>query len=233
MKHAFWEFLWDDPPTNADTSSAAPSTEADASATPSLLSNPTEGSSDQTGAGAEGAQSEGGEAAGAEQSPAVAFDVAQLQLPEGVSFSETEAAAFAEVLNSDLSPQERGQKLVELYLSSQEALNKAGQEAAVTAWNEMNLNWRKELEALPEFEGNVSAKLGEVKQALITLGADQQFFQALDLTGAGNNPHVVKMLAKLTVPYIEGQSVGGTSTSTAAKRATALAAMYPTMQIKG
>lgn len=233
MKPFFWESLLDDPPSNASAGSAAPSEGATAAPSASLLSNPPVVESAPAGEGAEGAQSEGGEAPVAGQSPAPAFDPAQLTLPEGITITPEETSAFAEILNGEFSPQERGQKLLDLYFSQQEALNKAGQEAAISAWNTMNEQWREEVRAMPEFAGDLQAKLGGIKQALTTLGADENFFSALDLTGAGNNPHVLRMLAKLTAPYIEGGAVGGETTSTVASKERMLATMYPTMQTKG
>lgn len=234
-----WQFLLDDPPSNASTGAPAPSEGATEAPPPSLLSNPPKVEGDPAGAGAEGAPREGGEAPGPDpllpqeqKQEVVAFDVAALTLPEGITFTEEEGSAFAEVLNGELSPQERGQKLVDLYLASQEAMNKAGQEAAVAAWNSMNEQWRTELRALPEFASGFEAGLGEIKQALTSLGAKDEFFHALDLTGAGNNPHVVQMLHKLTRPYVEGQSVGGEAPAVRSQ-ATMLAAMYPSMQPKG
>lgn len=232
-----WEFLLEDPPSNAGTSETVTDGATASEGVPSsLLSNATDGQGNPAGQGGEAAPLEGAEGAGADSGSSAnanAFDPAQLVLPEGATLVEEDAAALSALLNDDkLTGQERGQKLVDLYTSQIEKLTKAGQEAAVASWNEMNEQWRNEVRALPEFASDLEGTLGATKQALVSLGAKPEFFAALDLTGAGNNPHILQMLHTLTKPYIEGKAVGG-GQATANSQAAKLAAMYPSMQPKG
>lgn len=166
----------------------------------------------------------------AETAPEV-FALDKLTLPEGFELAEEVGTSLADIINDPkLAPQERAQKLVELHASSLEAQVKATQEANVNVWKEMNDKWRAETLALPEFAANPDAAIGSVKQALLAAGAKPELFQALDLTGAGNNPHILQMLYKLTRPFVEGGVVGASSKKvTPASRA---AVMYPTMTAK-
>lgn len=236
-----WQFLLDDPPTNATPGEGAAGATPPVSATPtqapsSFLSNATDGLGTPAGEGGEAAPEQGAEGAegGAGFRPAQKLDTSALVIPEGFTLSEEQSGAFADLLNDEkLSVQERGQKLLDLYADQIGKLTTAGQEAAVAAWTDMNNQWREEVRALPEFAKDLEGTLGATKQALIANGATKEFFDALDLTGAGNNPHVIQMLHKLAKPYIEGKAVGEGSPATAKSRDAALAALYPTMQPKG
>lgn len=159
-----------------------------------------------------------------------AFDPAAVTLPEGFSVPEKTMAEFSGILSdAALTPQERGQKLLDLYASNLQAQATAAGEANAQAWQKLNDEWRTAAMALPEFAGKAEAEIGAVKQGLLAAGATPDFFKALDLTGAGNNPHVLQVLHKLTLPYREGKPIGGGANRpvTAADRA---AKMYPTMR---
>lgn len=167
------------------------------------------------------------EAALAPAAPApAAFDASALTLPEGFAADDERLTAFAEAVNGEGTPQERGQRLFDLYSSEVARANAAAQEQ----WDNLQAQWREEVNALPEFKGRVESELGGIKQALISLGADDAFFSVMDTTGAGSNPLVLSMLHKLTAPYREGRPVNGGAQAPKADRASR---MYPTMATKG
>lgn len=169
---------------------------------------------------AEGAQSEGGEAP-------TPFDISGLALPEGFELPEEVGTAFADLLNDPaLTRQELGQKLLDMQIAQAQAASTQMSEASSAVWNEMNEAWRAELAALPEFKDTDKA-LGDIKTVLVGMGAGDDFFRAMDVTGAGNNPHVMVMLQKLTAPHVEGAAVSG---STAKTPANAALTLYPTMK---
>lgn len=176
----------------------------------------------------------GGEGEGAKPNdppPPDPFDAAKLTLPEGLTLPEEIGKTFADTLNNpDLSPQERGQALLDLYSKQMTEQAEAGMKAAADSWTEMTAKWRDEIKALPEFTGKVDAELGAVKQALISAGAGDEFFAALNLTGAGNHPAVVQMLHKLTTHLREGGAVGGATKPSSGK--TRADIMYPSMTAK-
>ena len=170
--------------------------------------------------GGEAPQSQGGEA------PAL-FDISGLALPEGFEMPEEVGTAFADLLNDPaLSRQELGQKLLDMQVAQAQAASTQMSEATTAVWNEMNQQWRTELAALPEFKDTDKA-LGDIKTVLVGMGAGDDFFRALDITGAGNNPHVMVMLQKLTAPHLEGAAVSGSSTKVPANPALTI---YPSMK---
>lgn len=187
----------------------------------------------QAGEGTEGSGAPEGGIAGADGVP---LDPTKLTLPEGVtleSFDNETLEAFSGAINDPkLTPQERGQKLFDLYTAAIDKSSKAVEEAALNQWTQMNTEWQKAVGELPEFKGKVQQELGAMKQALTTLGAGEEFFRALDLTGAGNNPHILQLLHKLTAPHREGTATSGGSAARPATRDRA-ASFYPTMQQKG
>ena len=158
----------------------------DAPAQPSLLSNaatpdagapseivPNASQTDQNAPQAKPAQgadpaTKPGDTPAAAVEPVAAFDIAELTLPEGVALDEATGKAFTDLLNdAELTPQERGQKLFDLYTSNTTALQTAVQEAQVAAWTDLNTTWRTEVDALPEFKGKVEVELAAIKQVLV------------------------------------------------------------------
>lgn len=181
-------------------------------------------SGEDTQAGGQDMQAGGGEA------EVEAFDVAKLTLPEGFELPEELGGEFTKLVNDEMTPQERGQALLDLYVKQVEGQAKAGVEAGAKAWTDLNAQWRDEIKALPEFAGKLDEELGATKQALLAAGATPDFFKALDLTGAGNNPHVVQMFHKLTQHLREGKGVSGGAKPMSARSAASI--MYPSMNAK-
>jgi hypothetical protein len=132
-------------------------------------------------------------------------------LPEGTEVSEEHMNTFVEVMNdADLSPAERGQKIIDLQTNLMEAATEQASNAAITAWDELQGTWQTELKALPEIGGDkLDASLASIKEGLERAGADEATFEALNQTGAGNNPHLVKLLYTLTRNSAEGGPVSG------------------------
>jgi hypothetical protein len=97
-----------------------------------------------------------------EESPA-AFDVAALQLPEGFELNAETGKVFAELMSDDkLSPQERGQKMLDLHATAlketTEALVEQVTKANLDAWTKMNDEWRTAIKELPEFKSDPDAE---------------------------------------------------------------------------
>lgn len=199
----------------ASTPGATPATSAPAG-------DPAQNPGQTPAAGPEGAKAEpGGEAA--------PLTIEALKLPEGFTFPEEASTAFLALMNNaELAPQERAQQLIDLYAKQSVQAAEAGHAAQVEAWTKLNNDWRAEVAKLPEFSAGVEKELGAIKQVLVSkqFGADEKFFEALNLTGAGNNPHVLQMLHKLTAPFREGKAVGGVPTAPTGDR---LRSMYPSM----
>jgi len=152
-----------------------------------------------------------------------AFDAATATLPEGVTLDEEVSKSFSDILgNAELSPQERGQQLLDLHTKALGDLQKSSAEATAAAnlesWTKTNDAWRAEIKELPEFKANPDAEVGKIMQALVAVGADEKFFAAVDLTGAGNNPAIMQVLHRLAQPFLEGGAVSGNGKAVSAKR---------------
>lgn len=141
--------------------------------------------------------------------PPVQFDIAKLQLPEGMKADDPMFQKFSGLMTDEkLSPHERGQQMLNLY---QDAV-KQSRDASKAAWDNVNTEWSKQTMALPEIGG---AKWDSTKttiaKAIDGLGAEAAtaFRQALDLTGAGNHPAIVKALHSWASKLTEGGHIEG------------------------
>lgn len=168
-----------------------------------------------------------GAAKAPEAAPAAApFDASKLTLPEGFKSDDPALKSLGEVIGDEkLSPQERAQKLVDLHTTAV----KAASEAISTAYTETQTKWINELKADPDFSaGRDSPKvqsIGRLFDSLPDKGAAVR--EALDLTGAGNNPAVVKALSFFAEQLTEGRMVPGSPT--AGRPANMAEAFYPNM----
>lgn len=122
-------------------------------------------------------------------------------LPEGFTLSETPMNSFLEIMNnSALSPAERGQALINL----QAGLATQSEEARSQAWNDLQQTWQSEVQADKEIGGaNLPATLTSIGH-LMDRFANDEVRQALDQTGAGNHPAIVKFLFNLSKQLTEG-----------------------------
>lgn len=153
-------------------------------------------------------------------------------LPEGIELPDEDASAFLEVLNSGLSPKELGQKLLDM----QAGLASRTVEAVGKEWDTLQNQWKGEAKAAltalgttPE-EGNA-----QITKGLLAAGATKEAFQALHITGAANNPEIVKLFYALTKPFVEGGQVAGAAVRKPMSPGEKLANFYnhPTSQQKG
>jgi hypothetical protein len=135
-----------------------------------------------------------------------------LKFPEGVEVIPETVTSFLEIMNDQtLSRADLAQKLVDLQLSESGKANEAAMTAAQSLWTETQDQWRAEAKALPELGGaNLDKTLSAIKKGLDTIGADKAFFDAMDLTGAGNHPAVIRVLYAATKHLQEGAPIGGT-----------------------
>ena len=156
-------------------------------------------------------------------------------LPEGMAADADAMAAFKTILadpEADFSTakgrQAFGQKLVEL---------QAGQNTKVAGaienhWRDTQKAWQKEVMEDKDLGG---AKWPEtrasVNEALTLLDPSGEARTAFAMTGAGNNPAIIRMLHKASTMLTEGGHVGGKPPVAAPK--TVAEAMWPNMQPTG
>jgi hypothetical protein len=147
---------------------------------------------------------EGGEGDDEGDAPKVEPITAEaITLPEGAVTDEAAMTGFLELMNdTEISPAERAQKLIDLQFSIAEDAAKASQ----ALWEKTQADWQAEATALPEIGGDkLPETLANIKSGLDKLGATKATYAALDFTGAGNHPEIISILSKATAHLVEGQ----------------------------
>lgn len=138
-----------------------------------------------------------------------AFAMDKIKLPDGMKADDAGLKSFGEVLANDkLSPLERGQALLDLYAD----VTKKGRDAATEAWNAVNKQWEQQTLADKDIGGaKWDAAKATIAKAIDSLGPDlaASVREALDVTGAGNHPAIVKAMHKWASQITEGGHIGG------------------------
>ena len=130
------------------------------------------------------------------------------KVPEGMTLDEKQIATFTELGNELKLAPEAAQKLFDYHAgalkSFAEATQKATNEAAQAAYDNLIGGWKKELSTDPELSG---AKADEAKVILgkvLDQFGSKEAREAFDLTGAGWNPHIIRMMVKMGRSLTEG-----------------------------
>jgi hypothetical protein len=115
------------------------------------------------------------------------------KLPEGAAIDgESLKAASTLFADSGLS-QEEAQKFIDLAVSREQAAARKG----VQAFVDLQTKWVSEIKADPDIGGDkFQASIASAARAIDRL-AIPGLREALDLTGAGNNPAIVKAFARI------------------------------------
>lgn len=145
--------------------------------------------------------------------------------PEGVELDAAKVEAFTAIAAEAKLPQEVAQKFVDLYTAELKQLT----EAPMRAWTTLQNEWQEQVRNDPVIGGaNLDKNLANTKAGLnALLGEDaKSFYDALNFTGAGNNPAILKGLMKAAAPHAPASPVAG---SPAKPAKTAGATLYPTM----
>jgi len=160
-------------------------------------------------------------------------EYAEFTVPDGfVMDGQVNADAKAMFKSMGLT-QEQGQQLVDFYTKhTTEAAN-----APYNTWNEMQENWVKEVKADPQIGHRLNEVKTTISRAIDGLGDPKlarDFREAMDYTGAGNNPAFIKAFYKLSQMVTEGRHVSGNGPSPAGQAggnrpASAAKAMYPNL----
>jgi hypothetical protein len=155
---------------------------------------------------------------------ATPFDFTAVTIPEGLTVSEEQQTSFAALAQEHGISAEAATALFAMYGS--QLTEQAGTSATAlqTEWTATNDDWREKTKAElgPEM-GAVTQRIGKM---LVEFG-DDEFRTAMDFTGAGNHPAVVRMLNKLAVAIGEGGPVNPAGQPNATPNP--LQSMYPTM----
>jgi len=157
------------------------------------------------------------------EAEAKAFDAKALTIPEGMSLDEATMGKFAELAKETGLNQESAQKLFDLH---SEAI-KAAAEGSSKLWADTQTQWVNEIKADKEIGG---ANLPEVQKTIGKILDNPAFAapgvkEAFNLTGAGNNPAILKTFYNMAKLLSEGQHVGGEPAK--GTPSSAADAMYP------
>lgn len=119
---------------------------------------------------------------------------------EGIELSPELQAAAAPLLAEANVPPEAVPALMNILKQSLEAQAAASQ----ASFDALNTKWTAESEALPEFQGERKAQsLALIGRAVDDYGS-QEVQEAFSITGAGNNPAVVKFILSMAAALSEG-----------------------------
>lgn len=199
----------------SDTDTAAPSLVAGAEAPAADPATTTaETAAAVTEATTEAVKATEGEAkTDGDNAPAKPIEYADFAMPEGVEVDADALGEFKGVAAEAGLSQDAAQKMIDLYA--------AKVTAPMQAWTAKQVAWQAEVKADPEYGPDLDAKLGQAKQFVTQImGADAaKTMDALNYTGAGNNPQVIKLLVRASEMAREGQFVRGNAAEQ--RRATA------------
>jgi hypothetical protein len=150
------------------------------------------------------------ETAPAEAPPAVAWT--DFTLPDGMKLDDSSMNAFKEVLGGELPPQERGQRLIDMHLKEIQRHGESMSQHQVKVWNDTQNQWKDAVKSDPELGGNqFQTTIKTCISAVNRFGGNEQqraeLIQALDFTGAGNNPAIIRLIANMASRLSEGNPV--------------------------
>lgn len=165
-----------------------------------------------------------GEKAEEASSEFVPLTAEDITFPEGVEVQEGARDEFLDILNNrEISPAEQAQKLVDL----QTRLAREASETSSAGWDQMQTQWQDEVRADPEIGGaKLDGVLTNVAKIVDQYGG-AELRQVMDLTGAGNNIHVIRFLNNIAKDLNEGGAVTGTPPRSSGDAASRL---YPSMK---
>jgi hypothetical protein len=132
--------------------------------------------------------------------------------PEGVTFDEKQIKQLTDIVGVHQLPQEAAQQLIDLYVSETNRFREEVARHQVEVWNRTKEQWINDVKSDPELGGNrMETVLGNAKHFIENLaGTKEQFNQlmtALDMTGMGNHPALIRLFANAYERYREPSPV--------------------------
>ena len=161
-----------------------------------------------------------------EPAPFVPLTAEDFKLPEieGLQVSNELRDEFLGVMNNqELSPKDRAQALVDL----QGKVATLASEAASKEFDDLNTKWQDEVKADPEIGGTkLPETLGRITRLINEHGGDK-VRTALNITGAGNNPDLIRFFNSVALKLTEPGPVSG---QPAASEASTASKLFPSMK---
>jgi hypothetical protein len=166
-------------------------------------------------------------AAPAEEAPkeAAPVEYKDIKLPDGVATDDASVAAFAAEAAKQGIPQDKLEALIASVAPQIQGALKAPHQA----WVDTQTEWQKQVMADPEIGG---ANFAGMKVTVAKMLDDPRFCdpglrEALNFTGAGNNPAVIRTMFKLAQIVTEGGPTATGAPPNAGK--TAAQILYPNL----
>lgn len=142
----------------------------------------------------------------AEEKP---IEYTDFTLPDGMKPDETILGQFKEMAQSANLPQEQAQKLVDMA----SAIVKKSEEATYNLWKETNERWTNEVKSDSELGGqkfdNMRSTINKAIKQNFDGAGEKKLREALTMTGAANNPEILRLLHRLSSKVTEGKFVPG------------------------
>lgn len=150
----------------------------------------------------------------------------EVELPEGITRDDPMVQAFlAGAAEARLET-----PAVQAVLAKAAPLVAEALAAPARAWAELNTQWQGEFRADPELGGaNFDTSIAVIENAISKFGNDE-LRTALQVTGAGNNPHLLRFIHTLAKPHYESTAVGASPAAGSGSRDNAAARLnrlYP------
>lgn len=150
----------------------------------------------------------------------------EVELPEGITRDDPMVQAFlAGAAEARLET-----PAVQAVLAKAAPLVAEALAAPARAWAELNTQWQGEFRADPELGGaNFDTSIAVIENAISKFGNDD-LRTALQVTGAGNNPHLLRFIHTLAKPHYESTAVGASPAAGSGSRDNAAARLnrlYP------
>ena len=222
------------PPSPNNDSPPAPTNPPPPTETPGSTTTPTTPSTENSPSPADKQTKEslGAEAKG-EDKPATPAGAPEkyeaFKAPEGYELNEKAVGEFSTLAKELNLSQEGAQRLVDMYVAQQ----KANAEEPFAAYDKMRDDWRSEIindRALGNGKDNLNdatrAAIGRVKDAL-PQSERVAFEEAMNLTGAGDNPAFIRAMVAWSRALTEGGSVTGSPPAAKPAKPSAAQAIYP------
>lgn len=133
---------------------------------------------------------------------------ADIKIPDGFSVDDAGMTSFLEVMNDQsLSGADRAQKLLDMQIAREQAASEQG----MKAWTDLQEQWQKTVKDDPEIGGaKYDETVSNIGRLLDKYKVPQETRDAFNVTGAGNNPHIVRFLNSIAKDLIEPAPVSGT-----------------------
>lgn len=133
-------------------------------------------------------------------------------LPEGVKLESEKVGKYTELLGKHRAPQELGQELINFHVAEVQAVADRVQRSNVEAWDRMQDQWVSDFRSDREIGGNREITTLRNCAAVIEQygGSPEQQAQLREIftvTGAGNNPAVIRLLNNIGRVLSEGRPV--------------------------